>query len=238
MIGDTWIGLTALGARGRMVQGAGAAALRGDDGDDPCAPHGGTALVRGGAAGGAAVADVHGARRLPLRALHSTPTDPTAFLDRFAFWWGAPYPLLVLGLFAFPLVAGAALVSPSRPAAGRSEAQAQGPDHRRTSLKSIGSRLRPSALRARAASLRDDGVTERVGVDSPEQCCGVCEPASLGRIGIMFARLDALPSAGTRSRTAHGQRTSGGRDIRIASTLPPVIRPNLVPRSCSRLNST
>ena len=27
--------------------------------------------------------------------------DPAAFLDRFAFWWGAPYPLLVLGLFAF-----------------------------------------------------------------------------------------------------------------------------------------
>ena len=35
--------------------------------------------------------------------------DPAAFLDRFAFWWGAPYPLLVLGLFAFPIVAGAAL---------------------------------------------------------------------------------------------------------------------------------
>ena len=35
--------------------------------------------------------------------------DPAAFLDRFAFWWGAPYPLLVLGLFAAPLLAGAAL---------------------------------------------------------------------------------------------------------------------------------
>jgi len=35
--------------------------------------------------------------------------DPASFLDRFAFWWGAPYPLLVLGLFAAPLLAGAAL---------------------------------------------------------------------------------------------------------------------------------
>ena len=30
-----------------------------------------------------------------------------SFLDRFAFWWGAPYPLLVLVLFAAPLLAGA-----------------------------------------------------------------------------------------------------------------------------------
>ena len=29
-----------------------------------------------------------------------------AFLDRFGFWWGAPYPLLVLVLFAAPLLAG------------------------------------------------------------------------------------------------------------------------------------
>jgi hypothetical protein len=35
--------------------------------------------------------------------------DPTAFLDRFALWWGAPYPLLVLFLFAAPLVAGTLL---------------------------------------------------------------------------------------------------------------------------------
>ena len=34
------------------------------------------------------------------------------FLDRFAFWWGAPYPLLVVVLFAAPLVAGR-LVRPS-----------------------------------------------------------------------------------------------------------------------------
>jgi len=32
--------------------------------------------------------------------------DPASFLDRFAFWWGAPYLLLVLLLFAAPLLAG------------------------------------------------------------------------------------------------------------------------------------
>jgi len=36
--------------------------------------------------------------------------DPVAFLDRFAFWWGAPYPLLILVLFAAPLLAGVAMV--------------------------------------------------------------------------------------------------------------------------------
>jgi hypothetical protein len=35
--------------------------------------------------------------------------DPAAFLDRFALWSGAPYPLLVLFLFAAPLVAGTLL---------------------------------------------------------------------------------------------------------------------------------
>ena len=35
--------------------------------------------------------------------------EASAFLDRFAFWWGAPYPLLVIVLFAAPLVAGAAM---------------------------------------------------------------------------------------------------------------------------------
>ena len=46
--------------------------------------------------------------------------DPTTFLDRFAFWWGAPYPLLVLGLFAFPIVGGAAVNrSPSPVKRGR-----------------------------------------------------------------------------------------------------------------------
>lgn len=32
--------------------------------------------------------------------------DAAAFLDRFGFWWGAPYPLLIVGLFAAPLLAG------------------------------------------------------------------------------------------------------------------------------------
>jgi hypothetical protein len=35
--------------------------------------------------------------------------EPAAFLDRFAIWWGAPYPLLVAVLFVSPLVAGAAI---------------------------------------------------------------------------------------------------------------------------------
>ena len=35
--------------------------------------------------------------------------DPTLFLDRLGFWWGAPYPLFVVALFAAPLLAGAAL---------------------------------------------------------------------------------------------------------------------------------
>ena len=45
--------------------------------------------------------------------------DAAAFLDRFAFWWGAPYPLLVIGLFALPLVAGL-LTARSSPA-GKTE---------------------------------------------------------------------------------------------------------------------
>jgi hypothetical protein len=32
--------------------------------------------------------------------------EPQAFLDRFAFWWGAPYVLLPVALFAGPLLAG------------------------------------------------------------------------------------------------------------------------------------
>ena len=32
--------------------------------------------------------------------------DPAAFLDRFAFWWGASYPLLVVFLAVAPLAAG------------------------------------------------------------------------------------------------------------------------------------
>jgi energy-coupling factor transporter ATP-binding protein EcfA2 len=46
------------------------------------------------------------------------------------------------------------------------------------------------------------------------------------------------PRLPLNSAACQGQRASGGSDIRIASTLPPVISPNRVPRSCSRLNST
>lgn len=35
--------------------------------------------------------------------------EPAVFLDRFAFWWGAPYLLLILLLFAAPLLAGKVL---------------------------------------------------------------------------------------------------------------------------------
>ena len=40
--------------------------------------------------------------------------DPASFLDRFAFWWGGPYALLVLALFAAPLAAGAIKAGPHR----------------------------------------------------------------------------------------------------------------------------
>lgn len=34
--------------------------------------------------------------------------DPAVFLDRFSIMWGAPYPLLILGLFVLPLLMGRA----------------------------------------------------------------------------------------------------------------------------------
>jgi hypothetical protein len=40
--------------------------------------------------------------------------EAVAFLDRFAFWWGAPYPLLLIGLCAAPLIAGWAMTSRKR----------------------------------------------------------------------------------------------------------------------------
>jgi hypothetical protein len=43
--------------------------------------------------------------------------EPDEFLDRFAFWWGAPYPMLVVALFIAPLAAGF-LVRASAPRAG------------------------------------------------------------------------------------------------------------------------
>jgi hypothetical protein len=29
--------------------------------------------------------------------------DPASFFERFAFWWGAPYTILIAGLFVLPL---------------------------------------------------------------------------------------------------------------------------------------
>jgi len=37
---------------------------------------------------------------------HAFGTEADEFLDRFAFWWGAPYPLLIVGLAVGPLAAG------------------------------------------------------------------------------------------------------------------------------------
>ena len=37
---------------------------------------------------------------------HTFEQEPAEFLDRFAFWWGAPYPLLVVVLFAAPIISG------------------------------------------------------------------------------------------------------------------------------------
>ena len=40
--------------------------------------------------------------------------DPAAFFDRFAFWWGGPYPLLVLVLFVAPLAMGTVMARSTR----------------------------------------------------------------------------------------------------------------------------
>ncbi len=36
--------------------------------------------------------------------------EPSSFVNRFALWWGAPYPLLLIALFAAPLGAALTLV--------------------------------------------------------------------------------------------------------------------------------
>jgi hypothetical protein len=48
-----------------------------------------------------------------------------------------------------------------------------------------------------------------------------------------FVWIASLPLAMTSKRKppAHGQRTSGGIEDRIESTLPPVFNPKIVPRS-------
>ena len=51
--------------------------------------------------------------------------------------------------------------------------------------------------------------------------------------------VSSMSSASLRaSEVNYGHFTSGGIDDRIESTLPPVFRPKMVPRSYSRLNST
>jgi hypothetical protein len=39
-------------------------------------------------------------------------TESATFLDRFAVWWGEPYPLLIATLFAAPLMAGRLVARP------------------------------------------------------------------------------------------------------------------------------
>ena len=39
-------------------------------------------------------------------------TESATFLDGFAFWWGAPYSLLIATLFATPLLAGRLIARP------------------------------------------------------------------------------------------------------------------------------
>jgi hypothetical protein len=48
---------------------------------------------------------------------------------------------------------------------------------------------------------------------------------------LISLELPVLADLFLRHPLSQGQRTSGGSDMRIASTLPPVIKPNLVPRS-------
>ena len=78
---------------------------------------------------------------------------------------------------------------------------------------------------------------------------GLKFPDSIATIGLLFqgasgaktagdAKAGAERNGGTAELTPHGHFTMGGMDDRIASTLPPVFRPNVVPRSYSRLNST
>ena len=47
-----------------------------------------------------------------------------------------------------------------------------------------------------------------------------------------------LPGEGGRANWFQGHFTSGGMEERMESILPPVLRPNNVPRSYKRLNST
>ena len=84
-----------------MVQGAGAGALCRDDGCHPRAANWFEA--------GLLAALLWPVSTVLVDFLYARVTfdeEPAVFLDRFAFWWGAPYLLLVLLLFAAPLIAG------------------------------------------------------------------------------------------------------------------------------------
>jgi hypothetical protein len=58
---------------------------------------------------------------------------------------------------------------------------------------------------------------------------------SRGRRKSEYKRASGVPASGCQ---LYSQRTSGGSDIRIDSVRPPDCRPNEVPRSYTRLNST
>ena len=109
----------------------------------------------------------------------------------------------------------------------------------------------------------DDRAQRRVAQDQPRKpqprrSDGAKQDAVLSRSGMnavkrerrrgdrhtgrAFAHFEIGDDRGELARgnvgQAHAQRASGGRLIRIASILPPVLSPNSVPRSYSRLNST
>lgn len=69
----------------------------------------------------------------------------------------------------------------------------------------------------------------------------VVEGMAVGRAFTIRVPVISAPAAAATATTkaqAQGHLTSGGSDIRMASTLPPVFRPKIVPRSWSKLYST
>jgi hypothetical protein len=64
-----------------------------------------------------------------------------------------------------------------------------------------------------------------------------CFPTLFLQFSCIFL-LNLILPADSRRLNSYGQRTSGGKLIKIASIFPPVFNPNNVPRSYKRLNST